>query len=86
MTFRLRSTFSHFAIRFSALIIYRIISNLPAISGSTEVGQWEYLGGLPLVDPQFWEPSPINILVGADIYGRIIEDGLIMLSLHPCRG
>ncbi|XP_039315422.1 uncharacterized protein LOC105198944 [Solenopsis invicta] len=38
---------------------------------------WTHLKGLQLADPNYLSPGPVDILVGADTYGKIIDKGLI---------
>jgi len=38
--------------------------------------RWEHLDGLPLADSQPTSADPIEIIIGADLYGEIILDGL----------
>jgi len=35
------------------------------------------LEGLQLADPSFSKPGPIDIILGADVYGQLIEEGVI---------
>ncbi|XP_052751852.1 uncharacterized protein LOC113522552 [Galleria mellonella] len=37
---------------------------------------WLDLNGIQLADPQYHTPNKIHILLGAEVYGQIIEDGL----------
>lgn len=38
---------------------------------------WSYLRGLSLADPEFNIRRPIDLLLGADVYAKIIQDGII---------
>lgn len=40
--------------------------------------RWEHLNGLPLADPSFYVPDRVDILIGADIYPMIIQEGVKM--------
>ncbi|XP_036142860.1 uncharacterized protein LOC118645588 [Monomorium pharaonis] len=40
---------------------------------------WPHLRGLPLADPEFMANDPVELLLGAEVYSNILEDGL-------CRG
>ncbi|XP_033213997.1 uncharacterized protein LOC117171058 [Belonocnema kinseyi] len=37
---------------------------------------WAHIQGLPLADPEFAVPRPIDVLLGAEIYGLLLLDGL----------
>lgn len=77
VSLRFCSKFSPFSIRFSALVISKIISNLPAFSGASQRSQWDHLDRLLLADPRFYEPAPIEVLIGAYVYAGILKDGLL---------
>jgi len=38
--------------------------------------QWEYLADLALADPTLTRAEPIEIIIGSDLYGEIIRDGI----------
>lgn len=40
---------------------------------------WPELQALELADPTYYKPSGIDILLGADVFGKIIEDGLVKM-------
>ena len=43
----------------------------------THVGErWDHLLGLQLADPNFSSPGPIHLLLGADVYGSILREGI----------
>lgn len=35
------------------------------------------LSGIVLADPEYFQPGPIDMLIGDDIYGKLLLDGLI---------
>ncbi|XP_055909185.1 uncharacterized protein LOC129944050 [Eupeodes corollae] len=41
------------------------------------IDRWRHLKGLSLADPNFGSPGEIDLLIGADVWGLIIKDGLI---------
>jgi hypothetical protein len=50
---------------------------LPRLSlYETPRGQWRHITGLPLADPQFFERDSIELLLGAEVYSMILEDGV----------
>ena len=38
---------------------------------------WDHLRGLDLADPQFHQSGNVDLLLGADIYGQLVLDGVI---------
>lgn len=50
---KLRSRFSQFSIRYSALVNSTVISNLPAFSCTSRLSHWNHLKGLQIADPHF---------------------------------
>jgi len=36
--------------------------------------------GLPLADPDFWQPWPIDLTFGVDVYSRVITGELLRLG------
>lgn len=52
----------------------KLINNLP--SATLRKTKWEHLENLELADPDFYVSGPIDILLGADVYSMIIEDGV----------
>lgn len=60
----------------SAHVLPQISDILP--SQHISVGDsWSHLMQIPLADPAFNKPNPIDILIGSDIFGDLIQDGLI---------
>jgi len=51
-----------------------VTGRIPAQSIS--VKDWHHLQDLPLADPTFADPGPIDILLGANIYGHLLRDEL----------
>ncbi|XP_022835355.1 uncharacterized protein LOC111362836 [Spodoptera litura] len=70
-----RSIHSDYKFNIEALIMKKLISNLPTASFS--ISSWQYLDNLKLADPQFNLSSPIDLLLGADIYSELILNGII---------
>ncbi|XP_014490194.1 uncharacterized protein LOC106752925, partial [Vigna radiata var. radiata] len=54
----------------TVLLIDSITTNVPPVPISTAVRR--RLADLPLADPDFDRPGPIDILIGADLYARIV--------------
>lgn len=57
-----------------ALILPIICNNVPLCHVHT-LG-YKHLSALPLADPDYGKPGEIDILLGADIYSRIIQPGI----------
>ncbi|XP_065172745.1 uncharacterized protein, partial [Atheta coriaria] len=70
---------SHFdcskPMRIRAHILPKLTNALPTTSPSTTTRP--HLQGLELADPEFSITSPIDLILGADIYGQIIEEGVV---------
>ncbi|XP_044595862.1 uncharacterized protein LOC123272906 [Cotesia glomerata] len=58
---------------FSAHVLPKLTASIPIIG--TDYQQWPHLKELTLADPT-QSPGPIDIIIGADYYGQILEDGL----------
>ena len=67
---RLSPVSSSSCVLVNALVIDRIASTIPrrSISGT----DWPQLDSLELADPHFLTPGPIDILLGGDIYARLM--------------
>lgn len=75
VTLTLRSTTSKFEMQIEALVLPSITSQTPAVK--IDVNQWHYLRGLDLADNRFGTPGIIDILIGADVWGRVLEGEVI---------
>ncbi|XP_076686078.1 uncharacterized protein LOC143378149, partial [Andrena cerasifolii] len=58
----------------TALVLPRITAYSPQVKQSINV--WTHLQGLPLADPDFTAGTQIDVLLGADVYSMILEDGV----------
>ncbi|XP_012543645.1 uncharacterized protein LOC105841073 [Monomorium pharaonis] len=69
----------HFDSRFrctvNAHILPKLTTSLP--SAKIEPHQWQHLNGLNLADPNYQSPGPIDLILGADVYVHLIEEGVI---------
>lgn len=59
-----------------ALILNNICAELPTSQILTD--SWDHIKFLPLADPQFGKPGPIDLLLGADVFPRIIQTGQVI--------
>lgn len=64
-------------------ILDTISTDLP--TDSVDRHPWSHLDGLALADPNFNKPGPIDLLVGADVWGMVLRDGVRTgLPHEPC--
>lgn len=59
----------------TAHILPKLTDTIPSIK--IEQSNWPHLEGLQLADKDFTSPNSIDIILGADVYGQIIESGLV---------
>ncbi|XP_055308179.1 uncharacterized protein LOC129572260 [Sitodiplosis mosellana] len=68
------ATDNSFMISMDALVLHSIMSSGPQFKNKTN--EWKHLKGLNLADPQFMSANKVDILLGVDIYGIILQQGL----------
>lgn len=74
-TFLLRSHFDQESeIEVSAHILPKLTNSIPSVQ--LEERTWPQLQGLQLADENFLSPGPIDIILGAEVYAQIIENGV----------
>lgn len=72
---KIRSRFpSTFECRTTALVLTKITKLLP---GQVIKDNYKHLSHLLLADPTYNKPGPIDILLGADVFGEIILNGVL---------
>ncbi|XP_029673481.1 uncharacterized protein LOC115241711 [Formica exsecta] len=61
-----------------------VFPQITTVSGGCKGDQraWTHLRGLKLADPDFKEPDPLDILLGADVYAEILQPGLRKEAPH----
>lgn len=59
----------------SAYILSKLTTKLPSFYATRE--NWPHLQGISLADPKFLCPGTIQIIIGADFYGRIIKPEIV---------
>lgn len=64
-----------FSLQVNAFVLTKITADLPNRRIRTD--QWNHLRGIQLSDPRFGTPGEIDLLIGADVWGHIVKDGLI---------
>lgn len=62
----------------NAYVLHSLTSLLPATELS--IPEWTKIENLPLADPKFATPGKIDMLLGAEVYGQILLDGIIRQS------
>ncbi|XP_046608808.1 uncharacterized protein LOC124299585 [Neodiprion virginianus] len=58
----------------TAFVLNVLTPTLPSFTTSI---QWEHLQGLLLADPDFLRPGLIDVIIGADSYGLLVEPEII---------
>ncbi|XP_015121530.1 uncharacterized protein LOC107044238 [Diachasma alloeum] len=71
----LQSIHSEERIEVTAHSLERLTSTLPSFSA--EGLKWDHIEGLELADPHFRVSAPIDLLVGANIFGQVIKPNVI---------
>ncbi|XP_036142104.1 uncharacterized protein LOC118645339 [Monomorium pharaonis] len=74
VSLEMSSSTSTFTLRVSALVLPRISAYGTRVAATPD--DWPHLRDLSLANPDFRAGDPIDILLGADVYSTIIEDGL----------
>lgn len=63
----------------TALVMDQVLGNHPLTPLSPYIGR--SVSGLPLADPMFWKPGPVDLLIGTDIIGQVLCSGTVV-GLH----
>lgn len=66
-----------FSVQVRAHVLGAITNLLPSERVIVSQVDWPELADIVLADPQFHTPNKIDILLGADVYGLLIREGLI---------
>ncbi|XP_011688838.1 PREDICTED: uncharacterized protein LOC105450602 [Wasmannia auropunctata] len=74
ISFDLHSLTSNFLTRISALVLPQISAYGTRVEASH--ADWPHIQNLQLADPDFAVGDPIELLLGADVYAALVEDGL----------
>jgi len=73
-TLKLSSVTSGFERLIEVFIIPTVITDQPSVSIDTDLN---IPGGLPLADPDFRQPGPINLTLEVEVYSRVITGELL---------
>lgn len=63
-----------FHISIEALVLNKITNFLPSSEIKNE--QWKHLANLNLADPLYYQKNKIDLILGSDVFGQIIMEGL----------
>jgi hypothetical protein len=77
---KVRSKVNNFCIDVSCFVIPQITSCLPNVS--VDISNIKFPPNICLADPTFFEPSEIDLLLGADVFWEIIKTDKIKLGLN----
>ncbi|KMQ88690.1 hypothetical protein RF55_11780 [Lasius niger] len=61
-----------------ALLRALVLTGLTPLTPGNRIsrGSWAHLRGLRLADPQFDVPSAVDAVLGADVYGMLLDNGV----------
>lgn len=59
----------------------KLVGPLP--QSAVDISVWPNIRKLPLADPNFDQPGPIDMLLGAQFYGQIVQNGIHRFSDGP---
>lgn len=62
------------SLEIDALVLPRLTAYLPP--ARVEFTQWPHIQGIKLADPSFATPGKIDLILGANVYAQILEDGI----------
>ncbi|XP_054734809.1 uncharacterized protein LOC129242278 [Anastrepha obliqua] len=80
VTLTLKSRYSSFSLEIVALVTQLITKVIPTVH--IDMTRWQHLNGLELADTQFGIPSNIDILIGADVWGKAVEGDIRLGGLN----
>uniref|UniRef100_A0A2H1WZP8 SFRICE_032395 n=1 Tax=Spodoptera frugiperda TaxID=7108 RepID=A0A2H1WZP8_SPOFR len=75
ITLECKSIHSDYTFKTKALVMSKLINNLP--NSNIDTKNWTHLHNIKLADPDFNISGPIDLLLGADIYSDVILDGVL---------
>lgn len=70
---------SNFSCEFDDSVLSKITYYASSV---TDFKSWKYLEGLSPADPDFDKPGPIELLLGAAVHTKIIEDKVVKGGLR----
>lgn len=69
----IRSRVSHYTVLMQFFVLPKVTAELPV--RRIDYSRWCFPEGLPLADPEFYDPSAVDIIIGAEIFFDLIIDG-----------
>lgn len=73
--FKVQSTYNSFSYPVQAYVLNCLTSTLP--SQQIQFQDWQELLQLQMADPGYGTPSNIDLLLGADVYGQVLSEGIL---------
>lgn len=70
VSFEVQSCVSPFSIEIDALVLKSLVNRLP--SREIHYSNWPHIKNLTLADPNFNQIGPIDMILGAEVYGEIV--------------
>lgn len=74
VSLKLQSCVNEFTCNFDAYVLPKLTNYLP--SSIIVNKSWPHIQGLELADPEFYQPGRIDLILGVEIYGQILQKGL----------
>lgn len=78
VTTRIRSRIKPFTAHLDFMVLPKVINNFPL--RYVDVSEWKIPEELVLADPAFSEPDSIDLLIGAEIFAELLEEGHFKLA------
>lgn len=70
-----------FSVQVRAYVLSTMTSLIP--SSKMSISTWPQMEDLVLADPDYHTPNKIDVLLGAEVYGQVIKEGLVKYSPGP---
>ncbi|CAH0713895.1 unnamed protein product, partial [Brenthis ino] len=77
---QLKSIYNNFKTKLNCLVLHRLTGNLP--KAPINIQQLNIPSHLHLADPDFNQPAPIDILIGADLFWQLMKNDRISLGAN----
>ncbi|XP_045452660.1 uncharacterized protein LOC123661764 [Melitaea cinxia] len=77
---QLKSIYNNYKTKLNCLVLSRLTGNLP--KAPINIQQLNIPSHLRLADPDFNQPAPIDILIGADLFWRLMKNDRISLGAN----
>ncbi|XP_055910550.1 uncharacterized protein LOC129944915 [Eupeodes corollae] len=75
VTINLKSCTSEFTCSFNAYILSKLTNLLP--SAVSKHSGWAHLQNIDLADPEYHQPGRVDLILGVEMYGQVLQNGLI---------